>query len=242
MMLWGIGGSPAWVWKSFLRGQLMIVILVMISYTILLTILGVRYAYAIAILAGLARFVPYVGPAITHIVLGLVIFFQGSNYFNLTPFFYTALVIVLSIILDQIYDSLVSPRIMGKSLGVHPAAVLVVAILSARLIGLIGLHTVFWLHREAFMGIQIGEREYWSKGYGTDALRVLLRYAFNELSLARISLSVLEGNARAMRSYEKCGFKYEGRERQAWIYDGRRWDEVYMGLLREEWQTMRDEQ
>jgi predicted PurR-regulated permease PerM len=127
------------IWNVFLRGQLMIVILVIISYTILLSILGVRYAFAIAILAGLARFVPYVGPAITYIVLGLVTLFQGGNYFNLQSIFYTALCIVLSIILDQIFDNLVSPRIMGRSLGVHPAAVLVVAIIAANLIGLIGL-------------------------------------------------------------------------------------------------------
>ena len=92
------------------------------------------------------------------------------------------------------------------------------------------------------MGIQIGERDYWGKGYGTDALRVLLRYAFDELNLQRVSLSVLEGNARAMRSYEKCGFRYEGRERHAWAYDGRRWDEIYMGLLREEWEAMNHDQ
>jgi predicted PurR-regulated permease PerM len=126
-------------WNAFLRGQLTIVILVMISYAILLSILGVRFSIAIAILAGLARFVPYVGPGITYIVMGLVTLFQGGNYFNLQPVYYTALCIGLSIILDQIYDNLVSPRIMGKSLGVHPAAVLVVAIIAANLIGLIGL-------------------------------------------------------------------------------------------------------
>lgn len=111
-----------------------------------------------------------------------------------------------------------------------------------RLIGLTGLYTVLQSQREAFMGIQIGERDYWGKGYGTDALRTLLRYAFDELNLQRVSLSVLEGNARAMRSYEKCGFRYEGRERQAWTYDGRRWDEIYMGLLRAEWQARNAEQ
>jgi len=127
------------IWNAFLRGQLTIVILVILSYTVLLSILGVRYAFAIAILAGLARFVPYVGPLITYIVLGLVTLFQGGNYFNLVPIYYTLLTIVLSILMDQIYDSLVSPRIMGRSLGVHPAAVLVVAIIAANLIGLIGL-------------------------------------------------------------------------------------------------------
>ncbi len=127
------------IWNAFLRGQLTIVILVILSYTVLLSILGVRYAFAIAILAGLARFVPYVGPFITYIVLALVTLFQGGNYFNLVPMYYTILAIVFSILMDQIYDNLVSPRIMGKSLGVHPAAVLVVAIIAANLIGLIGL-------------------------------------------------------------------------------------------------------
>lgn len=134
-----MGGALGRIWNAFLRGQLTIVILVIISYTILLSILGVRYAIAIAILAGLARFVPYVGPVITYIVMGLVTLFQGGNYFGLLPIYYTLLVIVLSIIMDQIYDNLVSPRVMGRSLGVHPAAVLVVAIIAANLIGLIGL-------------------------------------------------------------------------------------------------------
>jgi predicted PurR-regulated permease PerM len=127
------------IWNVFLRGHLTIVIMVIISYTILLTILGVRYAFALAILAGMARFVPYIGPLVTYIVMGLVTLFQPGNYFNLQPLFYTALVIILSIIMDQIYDNLVVPRIMGRSLGVHPAAVLVVAIIAANLIGLVGL-------------------------------------------------------------------------------------------------------
>ncbi|OGO64691.1 MAG: hypothetical protein A2030_11060 [Chloroflexi bacterium RBG_19FT_COMBO_50_10] len=134
-----MSGAMGRIWNVFLRGQLTIVIMVIISYTILLSILGVRYAFAIAILAGLARFVPYVGPLITYIVMGLVTIFQGGNYFNLVPIYYTLLVILLSIIMDQVYDNLVTPRIMGRSLGVHPAAVLVVAIIAANLIGLIGL-------------------------------------------------------------------------------------------------------
>jgi RimJ/RimL family protein N-acetyltransferase len=111
-----------------------------------------------------------------------------------------------------------------------------------RLIGQIGLYEVFWPHREAFMGIHIGERAFWGKGYGTDALRALLRYAFEEVNLQRVALSVLEGNERAMRSYAKCGFHYEGRQRRVWAYDGQRWDEIYMGLLREEWLAINNEQ
>jgi len=127
------------IWNAFLRGQLTIVILVIFSYMILLSILGVRYAIALAILAGLARFVPYVGAYVYYVVLALVTIFQGGNYFNLVPIYYTLLCIGLSVVVDQIYDNLVSPRIMGRSLGVHPAAVLVVALIAANLIGLIGL-------------------------------------------------------------------------------------------------------
>jgi len=127
------------IWNAFLRGQLTIVIMVIFSYMILLSILGVRYSIALAILAGLARFVPYIGAYVTYVVLALVTLFQGGNYFNLFPIYYSLLCIVLSIIIDQIYDNLVSPRIMGRSLGVHPAAVLVVALIAANLIGLIGL-------------------------------------------------------------------------------------------------------
>ncbi len=134
-----MGTALGRIWNSFLRGQLTIVSMVILSYTILLSILNVNYAFAIAILAGLARFVPYVGPLLTYIVMALVIYFQKVNYFNLNQMFYLLLAIGLSMLLDQIYDNLVSPRIMGKSLGVHPAAVLVVAIIAANLIGIIGL-------------------------------------------------------------------------------------------------------
>jgi predicted PurR-regulated permease PerM len=127
------------IWNAFLRGQLTIVIMVILSYMILLSILGVRYAIAVAILAGLARFVPYIGAYVYYVILALVTIFQGGNYFGLAPIYYTLLCIGLCVLVDQTYDNLVSPRIMGRSLGVHPAAVLVVALFAANLIGLIGL-------------------------------------------------------------------------------------------------------
>jgi RimJ/RimL family protein N-acetyltransferase len=104
-----------------------------------------------------------------------------------------------------------------------------------RLVGEVGLDGIDWSHGEGFVGISLGERQDWGKGYGTDAMRVLLRYAFNELNLARISLDVFEYNPRAIRSYEKVGFKVEGRARQLLNRDGRRWDLIFMGILREEW-------
>ena len=104
-----------------------------------------------------------------------------------------------------------------------------------KLIGEIGLDVVTWPGRDAFVGLGIGETEYWSKGYGTDVMNVLLRFAFTEINLKRVTLTVFEYNPRAVRSYEKAGFRHEGRKRQALNREGRRWDELYMGLLREEW-------
>jgi RimJ/RimL family protein N-acetyltransferase len=106
-----------------------------------------------------------------------------------------------------------------------------------RLIGDIGLDSVRNGHGDTFVGIGIGEREYWGKGYGTDAMRIVLRYAFTELNLHRVSLDVFEYNPRALHSYEKAGFKHEGRARGVLHRAGRRWDLIFMGILREEWEA-----
>ncbi len=105
-----------------------------------------------------------------------------------------------------------------------------------RAIGFIELDGISWTNREAWIGIGIGEREFWGKGYGTDAMQVLTRYAFTELQLRRLSLNVYEYNVRAQRSYQKAGFVVEGHARQVLNRDGQRWDLVYMGLLKEEWE------
>ncbi len=107
-----------------------------------------------------------------------------------------------------------------------------------RFIGFIGLDGDIYPHGEAFVGIGIGERDYWSKGYGTDAMRVILRYAFRELNLRRVALNTFEYNPRAVRSYEKTGFVHEGRVREYLWREGRRWDLIFMGILREEWEAM----
>jgi len=103
------------------------------------------------------------------------------------------------------------------------------------LIGFIGLFDLFQQHGDALVAIALGERKYWGNGYGTDAMLVMLRYAFNELNLRRVGLIVFEYNSRAFRSYEKAGFIHEGRVRQYLYREGRRWDLLFMGILREEW-------
>jgi RimJ/RimL family protein N-acetyltransferase len=111
-----------------------------------------------------------------------------------------------------------------------------------RFLGDVGLWIGSWASGEAWVGIGIGERSDWGKGYGTDAMRLILRYAFAELNLFRVSLDVLGSNARAIRSYEKCGFVREGEVRDAARYDGQYISEVHMGILRDEWEAMFNEQ
>jgi RimJ/RimL family protein N-acetyltransferase len=111
-----------------------------------------------------------------------------------------------------------------------------------RLIGGIGLWLESWAHGEAWVGIGIGEREGWGHGFGTDAMGLILRYAFTELNLHRVSLGVFAHNPRAIRSYEKAGFRREGLIRGDCRRDGQRWDSVFMGILQEEWEAINTDQ
>jgi RimJ/RimL family protein N-acetyltransferase len=106
-------------------------------------------------------------------------------------------------------------------------------------IGNLDLHDIDGLSGSAGCGVCIGERSYWGQGYGADALGALLRFGFEELNLQRISLQVFDFNERAIRCYEKVGFRHEGRLRQARFVEGRYVDEVIMAVLRDEWQAGR---
>ena len=106
-------------------------------------------------------------------------------------------------------------------------------------IGFLGL-SVDLIHGVAWVGLGIGEREFWGKGCGTDMMKLCLQYAFTELYVARVSLGLHEYNPRALRSYEKCGFRLEGRTRKDILREGRRTDTLWMGILREEWLQMQN--
>jgi predicted PurR-regulated permease PerM len=127
------------IWNAFLRGQLIIISMTILIYTILLGILGVRYFFGLALLAGAARFVPYVGPFVAWTTYGLVSYFQGSTIFGLSPVAYSIVVVGIAWMTDSIIDNLVSPRIMSNALRVHPAAVMVAALVGANLFGITGV-------------------------------------------------------------------------------------------------------
>jgi RimJ/RimL family protein N-acetyltransferase len=83
--------------------------------------------------------------------------------------------------------------------------------------------------------ITIGERDAWGRGLGTEAAELMLTHAFERLELHRVGLSVFAFNTRAIRSYEKVGFRVEGRLREAILREGRYWDEIQMGILADDW-------
>jgi predicted PurR-regulated permease PerM len=132
-------GELTRIWDAFLRGQLLISFMIVVSYYILLTILGTRLSMVIALMAGVAAFIPYIGPLITWIVTAIIAYLQPVNYFGLEPVSYALLVLVCCLVLNQVFDSYITPRVMGHTLGVHPAGVLVAAIIATDLIGLVGL-------------------------------------------------------------------------------------------------------
>lgn len=103
------------------------------------------------------------------------------------------------------------------------------------LIGTIGLFDVEWGNRNAWIGVGLGHRADWGKGYGSEAMRLVLRYAFSELNVHRVQLTVIAYNARAIAMYEKLGFVREGAYREFVDRDGARHDLLLYGLLRPEW-------
>jgi RimJ/RimL family protein N-acetyltransferase len=106
-----------------------------------------------------------------------------------------------------------------------------------RLVGMTRLYDIDALHRTAVLGISVGRRSEWGKGFGTDASTVTIRYGFQELNLHRIWLDVFAYNERAQTLYQRLGFTEEGRLREQLARDGRRYDVVLMGLLRGEWEA-----
>ncbi len=104
-----------------------------------------------------------------------------------------------------------------------------------QLIGFVALDGISWPQGDAFVAIGIGDPAYRGNGYGTDAMRVMLRYAFMELNLYRVQLNVFSYNERAIKSYLKAGFVIEGQQRGMMLRNGQRWDFVYMSVLRDEW-------
>jgi RimJ/RimL family protein N-acetyltransferase len=110
---------------------------------------------------------------------------------------------------------------------------------SGRLIGLTTFSSLDPDNGSVLFHITIGESDAWGHGYGTEAARLMLWLAFERIGLHRVGLTVFAFNERAIRSYEKAGFRIEGQLREAIVRDDRYWDEIQMGILRDEWLALR---
>jgi RimJ/RimL family protein N-acetyltransferase len=106
---------------------------------------------------------------------------------------------------------------------------------SGRPIGATDLRDIDLENGHAAFGIMIGEEKDRNRGYGTEALEAICDFGFGQLRLERIELDVYDGNPRAQRSYEKAGFRVEGRLRHAHFHDGEHVDVIRMAVLRDEW-------
>ncbi|MBB6697410.1 GNAT family N-acetyltransferase [Clostridium algidicarnis] len=98
-------------------------------------------------------------------------------------------------------------------------------------IGGCGIQNVNWLTRVALVGIMIGDKDYLGKGYGTDAMKVLMNFIFKDMNIHKIRLSTFSFNIRAQKSYEKCGFKVEGILKDEVFKDGKYYDEIVMAAF-----------
>ena len=104
-------------------------------------------------------------------------------------------------------------------------------------IGNIDLRDIQPENRTAELGVMIGDKRYWGRGYGSDAVRTLTRFAFRMMNLQRVHLRTYEYNERAQAAFRKAGFKEEGRLRRHLYMEGRYWDVIVMGCLREDFET-----
>lgn len=104
------------------------------------------------------------------------------------------------------------------------------------LLGFVRLEGIEWSHGVGALSLAIGDPTHRRKGFGSEVLRLILRYAFLELNLHRVSASVPAYNQAAIKLFQKATFKIEARQREAYHWAGERWDKYYLGLLREEWE------
>jgi RimJ/RimL family protein N-acetyltransferase len=104
-------------------------------------------------------------------------------------------------------------------------------------IGGCSINNVDWKNSVATIGVFIGNREYRGRGYGTDAMKVLMNFIFSYMNINKIRLTVFSSNEAAIKCYEKCGFRVEGVLRNEIYQNGNYYNKIAMGILRDEFQN-----
>jgi len=131
--------ETAGVWNAFLRGQLLLAAVIGILVAVVLTILGVRFSLVLGLIAGLLEFVPIFGPVVAGLVAVLVALFQGGNWWGLSPLAYGLVVLVVFVVIQQLENNVLVPRIIGGTLNLSPVLVLLGALAGGTLAGILGL-------------------------------------------------------------------------------------------------------
>lgn len=127
------------IWQSFFRGQLLMGLAVGTMTAVIMSILGVRNSIGLGVLAGVLEFIPIFGPWITAIVSVLVALFQETNPWGLTAVSYALIVLAAGILIQQIENNFLYPRVIGQSLALNPLVVLLAALAAGSLFGIVGL-------------------------------------------------------------------------------------------------------
>ncbi len=105
----------------------------------------------------------------------------------------------------------------------------------SRLMGFARIEWIEWTHGTGNLKLAIGDQAERGKGYGSETMKLMLRFAFNELNLYRLSAMIGEDNPGALRFFMRHGFMEEVRRRKALLRDGQAWDMIHLGILRDEW-------
>jgi RimJ/RimL family protein N-acetyltransferase len=125
--------------------------------------------------------------------------------------------------------------------GLHrekPHIITLAVVVDGAAIGTMSIHGISMVDRIGTTGALIGEKEYWGKGYGSEAKMLLLDYAFNTLNLRKVCSVVLAFNERSYRYSLKCGYKEEGRLKEQSYRQGKYWDEILLAVFRDDWQPL----
>jgi predicted PurR-regulated permease PerM len=127
------------VWRAFFRGRFILGLVVGMITAALFSVLGVRFALGLGLVAGLAEFVPVIGPLFAGFLAMVVAFFQEGNWWNMTPLVLAALVLVTAVAIQQIENNILVPRLLGRSLKIHPLVILLAAVAGGILAGALGV-------------------------------------------------------------------------------------------------------
>jgi predicted PurR-regulated permease PerM len=126
-------------WSAFIRGEFIIIGAAILIYSTLLGVLGLPNFVVLGIIAGLGRLVPYLGAWVGWLTFGFTAFFMKTNIFGVKPIVFALIVVAIALFIDSILDNVLTPRVMGNALEVHPAAILIAALVMANLFGLLGI-------------------------------------------------------------------------------------------------------